>query len=152
MAPGMRKCPAMPPLENELCAALGRGDPDEVAALIADGADVHFKAEHGYHALLHAVHNRDILRDPRLLDLLRLLIAHGVDLDGVSSYKESGLRVLSHVGRFDAVRLLLEAGADRSQLQWTPLIEAVALGSLAEVERLVAAGAPPEETDWWSRT
>ncbi len=91
-------------------------------------------------------------RDARLLDLLRLLVASGADLNGISSYQESGLRVLSHIGRFDAVRLLLAAGADKSQLQWTPLIDAVALGSLADVERLARAGAALEETDWWSRT
>jgi hypothetical protein len=60
--------------------------------------------------------------------------------------------VLSRIGRFDAVRLLLAAGADKEQLQWTPLIEAVALGSLADVDRLARGGAALEETDWWSRT
>jgi ankyrin repeat protein len=138
--------------ELDLPAAIGRGDPEAVAALIAAGADVRFKHEHGYDALLYAVHGRDVARDPRLLDLLRLLIAHRVDLNGITSYKESGLRVLSRIGRFDAVALLLAAGADERQLQWTPLIKAVALGSLEDVERLVRAGAALEETDWWSRT
>jgi hypothetical protein len=136
----------------DLIAALNRGNPEEVAERIAAGANVRYKGEHGYDALLAAVHGRDVVRDPRLLDLLRLLVAHGVDLNGVSTYQESGLRVLSRIGRFDAVRLLLEAGADKEQLQWTPLIEAAALGSLADVERLVAGGAPLEATDWWSRT
>lgn len=136
----------------DLANALGHGDPEEVAALIAAGADIRYKREHGYDALLAAVHGRDVARDPRLLELLRLLVASGADLNGISSYQESGLRVLSRIGRFDAVRLLLDAGADKSQLQWTPLIEAVALGSLAEVERLARAGAALEETDWWSRT
>lgn len=102
--------------------------------------------------MLDAVHGRDVARDPRLLALLGLLVANGVDLNGISAYKESGLRVLSHIGRFDAVQLLLLAGAERGQLQWTPLIEAVALGSLADVERLARGGAALEETDWWERT
>jgi ankyrin repeat protein len=139
-------------VDLDLKTALGRGDPEEVAALIAAGADVHFRDEHGYGALLAAVHDRDVPRDPRLLDLLRLLVANGVDLNGISSYKESGLRVLSHIGRFDGVRVLLEAGADRSQLQWTPLIEAVALGTLADVERLASDGANLEAREWWGRT
>jgi ankyrin repeat protein len=142
----------MPKHEVDLATALGQGDPEVVAALIAAGADVRYKAEHGYDALLAAVHSRDVVRDPRLLDLLRILIDHGVDLKGISSYQESGLRVLSHIGRFDGVRLLLDAGADKGQLQWTPLIEAVALGSLEDVERLARGGAALEETDWWSRT
>jgi ankyrin repeat protein len=140
------------PHDPDLTTALSQGDPEAVAALIAAGADVRYKREHGYDALLDAVHGRDIVRDPRLLDLLRLLVAHGADLNGISSYDESALRVLSRVGRFDAVRLLLDAGADQGQLRWTPLIEAVALGPLAEVERLARGGASLEETDWWSRT
>ena len=132
--------------------ALGRGDPVEVRALIAAGADIRYVREHGYNALVDAVHGRDVYRDARLLDLLKLLIASGVDLNAVTSYKESGLRVLSHIGRFDGVRLLLENGADEQQLEWTPLIKAVALGTVDEVQKLARAGAPLEETDWWSRT
>jgi ankyrin repeat protein len=138
--------------ESELVEAMGRGDPSEVAALIAAGADVRYVREHGYTALIDAVHNRDVARDPRLIDLLRLLIGNGVDLNGITTYRESGLRVLSHIGRFDAVRVLLEAGADRQQLGWTPLIEAVALGSLDDVDRLTRGASDLEEADWWSRT
>jgi ankyrin repeat protein len=81
-----------------------------------------------------------------------LLVAHGVELSGVSAYGESGLRVLSRLGRFDAVGLLLDAGADRGQLEWTPLLEAVALGSLADVQAALARGADLEARDWWERT
>jgi ankyrin repeat protein len=138
--------------EAELFTALERGDPDTVARLIAAGVDVRSKNDDGYGALLVAVHGRDIVRDTRLLDLLRLLVDNGADLDPISAYNESALRVLSRLGRFDAVRVLLDAGADENQLQWTPLIKAVGLGSLADVERLARENADLEETDWWSRT
>ncbi len=141
-----------PPSEAALRAALADGDPARARALIAAGAPVRYKRGHGYDALLDAVHGRDIGRDPRLLDLLALLAAEKIDLSGVSSYGESGLRVLSRVGRFDAVRLLLGAGADRSQLGWTPLLEAVALGPLADVQAALARGADLEARDWWERT
>ena len=36
------------------------------------------------------------------------MIANGVDLNAVTSYDESGLRVLLRIGRFEIVRLLLE--------------------------------------------
>lgn len=62
------------------------------------------------------------------------------------------MRVLSRIGRFDAVRLLLDAGADETHLKWTPLIRAVALGSLTDVEKTVESGADLEEQDWWTRT
>jgi ankyrin repeat protein len=136
----------------DLQAALGEGDPLRVKALIDAGADVHYKRPHGYDALLDAVHGRDVERDPRLLELLALLVAHGVDLSGVSTYGESALRVLSRLGRFDAVRLLLDAGADRGQLEWTPLMAAVAMGSLADVRSALAENPALDARDWWSRT
>jgi ankyrin repeat protein len=138
--------------EPDLATVIGQGDPEAVRVLIAAGADIRYKRDGGYDALLDAVHGRDVARDSRLLALLELLVAEGSDLSGISKYKESGLRVLSHIGRFDAVRLLLSAGAPRGHLQWTPLIEAVALGSLADVERLAKGGAALEEIDWWKRT
>jgi len=47
---------------------------------------------------------------------MRLLIDRGADLDAVSDYGESALSVASNTGRFDAVRLLLDAGADPAPL------------------------------------
>ena len=136
----------------DLRAALGEGAPERVEALIVAGADIHYKRDQGYDALIDAVHGRDVARDPRLLELLALLAAYGVDLSGVSSSGESGLRVLSRLGRFDGVRLLLDAGADYSQVEWTPLMEAVALGSLADVRAALGQGAGLEDRDWWERT
>lgn len=136
----------------ELCAALAEGDPHKVSALIDAGADIRYKRERGYDALIDAVHGRDVRRDPRLLELLALLVAHGVELSGVSEYGESGLRVLSRLGRFDGVRLLLDAGADKSQLEWTPLMEAVALGTLADVNAALGQRIALEARDRWSRT
>ncbi|WP_082568784.1 ankyrin repeat domain-containing protein [Rhizobacter sp. Root1221] len=132
--------------------ALAAGDPQEVKALIALGADLHYRLDEGYDALVNAVHGRNVFLDERLIDLLQVLIDHGAELSNVTSYGESGLRVLSRLGRFDAVRLLLNAGADESQLEWTPLIKSVALGTLDEVQALLAAGAPLEDRDRWSRT
>ncbi|MBN9520371.1 ankyrin repeat domain-containing protein [bacterium] len=136
----------------ELRKALGEGDPAKVRALLAAGADIRYTRPKGSAALINAVHGRDVARDPRLLDLLTLLVEYGVDLNAVSEYEESGLRVLSRVGRFDAVRLLLRAGADVNQLAWTPLIAAVALGTAADVRAELDRDADLEEQDWWSRT
>jgi len=132
--------------------ALASGDPGEVERHIVAGGDLRYRDQNGYDALIDAVHGRDIGRDPRLLELLGLLVKHGVDLNGVSNYGESALRVLSRIGRFDGVRLLLEAGADPAPLGWTPLHEAVALGGAGEVGRLLEAGHPLEERDGWERT
>src|SRR5436190_12290628 len=138
-------------LHSDLRTALGEGDPQRVQALIDAGADILYTRDDGYNALLDGIHGRHVDRDPQLLELLALLIAQGVDLSAVSSYGESGLRVLSRLGRFDGVRALLDAGADRKQLEWTPLMEAVALGSIADVQAALAQGATLEERDWWER-
>ena len=95
---------------------LGAGDPRKLTLLLDNGAGLHDRRAGGYDALIDAVHGRDTLRSPDLIDLLKILIARGASLTGVTEYHESGLRVLSHVGRFDAVRLLLDSGADEAQL------------------------------------
>ena len=53
----------------DLLTALGEGDPQKVRALIEAGADVCYKRDDGYDALLDAIHGRDVRRDPRLLEL-----------------------------------------------------------------------------------
>jgi ankyrin repeat protein len=147
-----RQRPSGPSGEADLSEALRDGDLQRVRTLIEAGADVRYKRDHGYDAVLDAVHGRGMDGSQRLLELLALLAAHDADLSGVSSYGESGLRVLSRLGRFDAVRLLLDAGADKTQLRWTPLMEAIALGSLADVQAALANGPALEVRDWWERT
>ncbi len=135
--------------QESLRRALDLGELAAVRALIDAGADIRYTREHGYDALIDAVHGCD---NGQLLELLALLVERGVNLSGVTSYGESGLRVLSRLGRFDAVRLLLDAGADRRQLEWTALMEAVALGTLTDVQAAIDAGELLEARDCWSRT
>jgi ankyrin repeat protein len=137
---------------NIVAMCLRGGDPLKLALVLDRGADLHYASSAGYDALMDAVFNRDSVRDPRLLDTLKMLIARGVALNGVSSYKESALRGLSRLGRFDAVQLLLDAGADETKLSWTPLHRAVALGALDDVKALVENGQELEAVDWWERT
>ncbi len=134
---------------DELKEALKLGDPDKVAALIAAGADIHYQDEKGYDALINAAYGQD---DSCLLEMLTLLINNGVSLTGRSSYGESTLRVLSRFGRFDAVHLLLQAGANPDDIEMPELTQAVAFGTLAELEKLVRAGADLEARDRSERT
>jgi ankyrin repeat protein len=136
--------------------ALQAGEVAAVASVLDAGAELHYDVE-GYDALLDAVHGRDLRRDPELLGLLQLLVARGVRLDRVTRDGESGLRTLSYVGRFDAVVLLLQAGAPETQLGWTPLIAAVAHGDRAALARRLQADAATlraglEQRDVWQRT
>jgi ankyrin repeat protein len=137
--------------DTVMALAVGAGDPEIVATLIEAGSDIRY-LRNGYDILIDAVHGRDVFGDPSLLDLLRLLIARGARTDTVTSYNESVLRVLSRIGRFDAIRLLLEAGADESLLKWTSLIKAVALGAVADVETEIKRGVSLEGRDYWERT
>lgn len=138
--------------------AMMQGDPHKVRALLDHGGDVHYKDPHGYGALLNAVHGRDIKADPHLITLLQLLIKEGVSLNDITDHGESALRVLSNQGRFDAVYLLLSAGADLAQLEWTPLMLAVAIGTLADMRSVLQKADEPDHdamlkaVDNWSRT
>src|SRR5215471_1068781 len=114
---------------NIAAVCLRGGDPFKLALVLERGADIYYTRDDGYDALMDAVFSRNADRDPRLLDILKILIARRVALNGVSSYQESALRVLYRLGRFDAVQLLLDAGADETLLAWTPLHRAVALGT-----------------------
>jgi ankyrin repeat protein len=132
--------------------AFAKGDVQKVASLIAGGADIRYCDENGYDALISAAYASDAFDDEQLFALLALLIENGVALTGMSSYGETAVRVLSHNGRFDAVRFLLDSGASPDDLKLTPLIEAVAFGTLADVEAALAQGAILEETDGCERT
>lgn len=87
-------------------------DLQKLTELIDGGANISYHKEHGYDALINAAYGDDVLNHPQLLDIVNLLIANGVSLTGMTSYSESCVRVLSRIGRFDAVRLLLRAGAN----------------------------------------
>lgn len=113
-------------MEKELRKALGAGSIEQVRELVKKGANLHYRNKEGYDALIDAVHGRDIYRDQGLLPLLTYLASEGVNLSGETSYMETGLRVLSRIGRFDGIKFLLEAGADKAHLNFTPLMEAIA--------------------------
>ncbi len=136
-------------LTESLKDAILRGNLQEVAALINAGADVHYRNEKGYDALIDAVYGED---DSRLIEMLTLLIQSGASLTGVTTYNESAVRVLSWQGRFDAVKLLLDAEANPDDVKLTPLMKAVAFGTLEDVEDVVRQGADLEAQDYWERT
>jgi ankyrin repeat protein len=136
--------------QTSVKAALG--DLQKLAVLIEAGADIRYRTKQGYDALVNVAYSSDVLDNPQLIEVLNLLIANGVSLRGMTTYGESGVRVLSRIGRFDAVQLLLKAGANPDDIKFTRLIEAVAFGSLADVAAVVENGADLEERDHWERT
>ncbi|MEJ2405145.1 MAG: ankyrin repeat domain-containing protein [Candidatus Thiodiazotropha sp.] len=135
-----------------LSYALSAGDPRKAALLLQRGANIRYRRAGGYDAIIDAVHGRDITRDSRLIELLKLLIDHGADVNGRTKYCESGVRVTSSLGRFDAVALLLAAGAEEEPLGWSPLMKAIALGGLEDIKSALKSDTNLEAKDSWKRT
>lgn len=135
-----------------LCRAVSSGNLAEVAALLEAGADVGYERDGGYTALIDVMYGRLIPDNPDLVPLVQLLVARGAALDNVTVYSESALSVASNRGRFDAVGVLLQAGANPAPLAWTPLMHAVALGSLADVQAHLDGKPDLSARDFWNRT
>ena len=137
---------------DQVCISLALDNPKRLALLIESGADIRYQTEQGYDALVNAAYSRDVRHNPQLIEVLKLLIANGVPLRGMTTFSESAVRVLSRIGRFDAVQMLLKAGANPDDIGFTKLIETVAFGTLADLAMVVKSGADLEERDYWKRT
>src|SRR5688572_15577139 len=90
-------------LDDALYEAVREGDPDLIRTVLDDGADVRYVRPKGYTVLIDAMFGGPPPDHPHLLDVLRLLIARGAELDTASEYGVSALSVASRLGRFDAV-------------------------------------------------
>ncbi len=132
--------------------AVRSGNLAKIQFLLDSGADINCQKSGDHDVLIDAVCDRDIAKDQNLLSILSLLIKREAKVDGVSSYGQTALKIASHVGRFDAVQLLLKAGCDRQQLKWTPLMFAIACGSLEDVKNLLDQNADLSKRDYWHRT
>jgi ankyrin repeat protein len=132
--------------------AVQSGNLDKIKFILDAGADINYQTSSGYDVLINAMYGRDIAKDENLIAIINLLIQRGAKVNGVTSYGESALRVASDKGRFDAVKILLAAGADPQQLEWSELMYAIAFGSLADVKALIEQGAALDEIDYWERT
>lgn len=134
--------------EPLLKAALKQGDLAVVKLLVEYGADFSYTDENGYTAMIDAVYG-----SRERLPLIQYLIGLGLSATGVTSYGETAARVASRLGHFRVVAELLRAGADAGELGWTPLIRAVAIGTLEEVQTELASDNPLFLfRDIWDRT
>ncbi|MES2935565.1 MAG: ankyrin repeat domain-containing protein [Pseudomonadota bacterium] len=90
--------------------------------------------------------------EPDLFNQVAAFIASNEDLDRITENEESALRVTSNNGRFDVVRLLLDAGAHEYQLEWTQTVHKVVFGSLDDIRAAIFKYNNIDEPDFWSRT
>ncbi len=130
-----------------LGSAIRNGSLACIKLLIEAGANTKYLRDSGYDALIDA-----IFSDALTVQLVELLIDSGAPLNGKSSYGESAMRVASNIGRFDVIKLLLERGADGSDLEWTELMHALVFQDLNACQALVKKGADLNSRDSWERT
>ena len=90
--------------------------------------------------------------EPHLAVQVRAHIAKGEDVNYVTQYCESALRVASNNGRFDVVKILLDAGADADQLEWSPTFYEVAYGDIDSIKESIETHQDLEARDFWQRT
>jgi ankyrin repeat protein len=138
--------------QSALLLGVRSWDVNRLAVLLDAGADITHRSDAGYDVLTSCFYREGARADPRLFDTLAFLVKRGAPLGATSEHGESALSVASRLGRFDVVRLLLDAGDDPSPLGWSELHRAVALGSSSRVEELVSGKADLEARDRRDRT
>ncbi|MEM6689721.1 MAG: ankyrin repeat domain-containing protein [Planctomycetota bacterium] len=137
----------MQPLVLAACS----GDQEKVQFLADAGANIDFVSSKGYAVLVHVMYK--LFDDAQLVPMTQLLTRLGADVDCETNYEESPLSVASQFGRFDAVNVLLDAGADPSPLRWTTLMRAVALGTTDDLEQVLKVDESQiHKRDRWERT
>ena len=134
------------PLELAACS----GSFGKAQCLLDAGADIKRVLPKGYTILINVVYA--LHGQAALVPMIEWLVQHGAEIDCETEYGESPLSVASRLGRFDAVRFLLEAGADPSSLGWSPLLKPIALGTSEEVAALLDDNAKINDEDRCSRT
>lgn len=140
--PAAAPSPAVNPMNAELRDAAWQNDVPRATELVAAGADVNAKDETQQSAYL-------IATSEGYLDLLRLTLAHGGDVDDKDSWNGTGLIRAAERGHGYIVGELLQAGVDRdhvNRIGYQAIHEAVIFGEDTEpyhltVRALIAGGA-----------
>lgn len=133
-------------------AAVQTGSLETIKSLLQAGASIDEREDGHCGTLTIAAYGRTGPGDAALIPVLKCLLENGASPDIVSSYGESALSVTSGWGRFDAVRFLLDNGADPKPLDWTDLMRAVAFGTIADVKALLQQDSSLTERDFCERT
>jgi ankyrin repeat protein len=126
-----------------LVDAVRRGDVQEVARLLAAGADPNVKDLDG-HTPLH------IAAEQCRADIAELLLRHGADPNARDNQGKTSLHIAVWMRCRAVVELLLRHGADlnaRDADGETPLHKAVSVSDVALVELLLKHGADPNARD-----
>lgn len=159
---------ADPALDAQLWQAAADNDAAQVRELIARGADLETRGEHGRTPLVAATKNRataaarelidagadvnaaDDLADSAYLyagaegldEILEMTLTHGADLRSLNRYGGTALIPACEHGHTETVRRLIEAGVDVNHVNdsgWTAMHEAIVYGDGSSRYRTVVA-------------
>jgi ankyrin repeat protein len=117
--------------KTPLHAAAESGIPEWVELLCDRGANPLTESEAGFSTLVGASYQP---RSPEKIRIIRSLVERGVSLDRTSKHGESPLSVTLWFGDFEAFRMLVELGANRTPLRLTDLHERIILGSIEDLK------------------
>jgi ankyrin repeat protein len=118
----------------DIFEAVQRGKVDEVRVYLDKGTDPNVRDRHG-NTPLHGAKGSP--------EIIRLLVEHGADINAQTRYGSTALGEAARCGSMDALRTLLELGADPNL--GAPVLEALGCGEpLERVKLLVEHGADPK--------
>ncbi|WP_280421002.1 ankyrin repeat domain-containing protein [Nocardia carnea] len=167
--PAPRPTIADPALDAQLWQAAATDNAIQVRDLIARGADLETRGEHGRTPLVAAAKNRattaaralidagadvnatDDLADSAYLyagaegldEILEMTLTHGADLRSLNRYGGTALIPASEHGHVETVRRLIEAGVEVNHINdsgWTAMHEAIVYGDgSSRYQEVVAA-------------
>ena len=115
--------------------AASSGSIAKVQLLLDAGADIRYLSKGNYSIVVHCIYGLYDSED--LSNLLKFLHVNGADLDAESDYGESPLSVASRFGRFDAIKCLLDLGANELSLGWNLLMKTLVWGTDAEFQTVL---------------
>ncbi|WP_256871885.1 ankyrin repeat domain-containing protein [Nostoc sp. TCL26-01] len=125
---------------------------DKIKFLLDTGADINYRTSDGNDVLIDALYGIDIFPKKDLLAILKLLISQGAAVNTINHYGASALKIAGGLGRFDAMKLLLDSGCELPQLEWTELTHTIVFGTIEELKILLNTVADKNVCDAWGRT
>ncbi|KGR74378.1 M48 family metallopeptidase [Ureibacillus sinduriensis] len=123
--------------------AVVNGEIEQVAAMIAEGEDVHQEDYYGNTVLDWAVKSGDA-------KMVELLLESGADANYESSYGMTALMTAAEMGDPEMVKLLVESGGDPNYQEYsglTALTYAIQSSDMETVQTLLDLGADPSLID-----
>ena len=132
-----------------LSLAAHSGDIDKIKFLISRGAKIESSKPNKVSIMHAAVNGNTENRE----EVIKYFISLGVDMDGENNEGGTPLSSASRDGKFESIKLLLDAGADPSELGWDQLKHSIALGTVEDCKAAIDCGCSIEERDkYWQRT